>query len=266
MKFIAEIGWNFLGDMQLAKEMVSQASLAGATIAKFQLWDPKSLKEGAWDNDGRRGLYEKSTLDKNKIKILMEECNKKNIDFLMSVFEQDSLTLLSDITTDCVKIPSHECINFNLIDSALDQFEEVIVSIGAIKESDLEEFVKRYQDRKKLKVMHCVSSYPLPAEAVNLDKINYLLNNFQSVGYSSHYQGVVDATAATAIGVTFIEKHFTTDNNLPGRDNKFALLPAQFRLMVDSCLEVKKMLIDQGLGLQECEKDVANNMRGRWSK
>lgn len=266
MKFIAEIGWNFLGDMQLAKEMIKQSSLSGATVAKFQLWDPKNLKQGKWDSDGRRALYEKSKLDINKINELMEECNQNDVIFLMSVFEKNSLDLLSSITTECVKIPSHECNNYELIDSAINQFEEVIVSIGAINESDLREFIKRYKNEKKLNVMHCVSSYPLPADMVNLNKINFLLDNFHAIGYSSHFQGIVDAIAATALGVTFIEKHFTTDNDLPGRDNKFALLPDQFKIMVDGCLDVKKMMINQGLGLQDCEEDVANNMRGRWSK
>ena len=34
-KIIAEIGWNHMGDMELAKEMVTAAMLAGADCAKF---------------------------------------------------------------------------------------------------------------------------------------------------------------------------------------------------------------------------------------
>jgi sialic acid synthase SpsE len=30
-------------------------------------------------------------------------------------------------------------------------------------------------------------------------------------------------------GVNLIEKHFTIDNNLPGRDNKFAILPEELK-------------------------------------
>ena len=43
---VAEIGWNFLGDMDLAKEMVLSAKDAGCKYVKFQLWDPKNLKKG----------------------------------------------------------------------------------------------------------------------------------------------------------------------------------------------------------------------------
>ena len=35
-KVIAEIGWNFMGDMNLAKKMIVSAQKSGADIAKFQ--------------------------------------------------------------------------------------------------------------------------------------------------------------------------------------------------------------------------------------
>ena len=35
-QIIAEIGWNHMGDMVLAKEMISAAAEVGADFAKFQ--------------------------------------------------------------------------------------------------------------------------------------------------------------------------------------------------------------------------------------
>ena len=46
MKIIAEIGWNFMGDMDLASDMVKDASDAKATPVKFQYWNPEKLKSG----------------------------------------------------------------------------------------------------------------------------------------------------------------------------------------------------------------------------
>ena len=45
-KLIAEIGWNHMGDMQLAKEMISAAKESGADCAKFQTWSVSRLKSG----------------------------------------------------------------------------------------------------------------------------------------------------------------------------------------------------------------------------
>ena len=38
---IAEIGWNFLGNLELAKNMIDRASEAGCKYIKFQIWNPK---------------------------------------------------------------------------------------------------------------------------------------------------------------------------------------------------------------------------------
>ena len=70
---VAEIGWNFLGNISLAKKMIKSAKKAGADAVKFQIWDPKFLKKGPWDKDGRRKIYEKSLFKRKKIQ------NFKNI-------------------------------------------------------------------------------------------------------------------------------------------------------------------------------------------
>ena len=58
-KIISEIGWNHMGDIALAEEMVMKAASSGANIVKFQYWDPQFLKPGVWDTDGRREIYNK---------------------------------------------------------------------------------------------------------------------------------------------------------------------------------------------------------------
>ena len=65
---VAEIGWNFLGNIDLAKKMIIAAKKSGADAVKFQIWDPKFLKKGQWDKDGRRQIYEKAFLTKKNMK------------------------------------------------------------------------------------------------------------------------------------------------------------------------------------------------------
>ena len=79
MKFIAEIGWNFIGDMDLAHRMIKAAKNAGADYAKFQVWNPDNLKAGPWDEDGRREIYEKAFLDDGRIKHLRDICMQEDI-------------------------------------------------------------------------------------------------------------------------------------------------------------------------------------------
>ena len=65
-------------------------------------------------------------------------------------------------------------------------------------------------------------------------------------------------------GATVLEKHFTIDNELPGRDNKFALNPVNFKKMTNKINLAYLSLIDHGIDYQNSEKDVVLNYRGRW--
>lgn len=266
MKFIAEIGWNFVGDMKLAENMIFSAKKSGADYAKFQVWNPQYLKDGPWDEDGRREIYEKAYLNEERLNFLLKSCEQNNIGFFVSIFEKKSLQMVNSYISDLIKIPSHECTNFELIDLALSSFEKVFLSIGAIEKPKLDELIKRYSKNSQLEVMHCVSSYPLNSENVNLPKLIYLIEKFGKAGYSSHYTGITDAVVASGLGASIVEKHFTIDHDLPGRDNKFALLPDQFTKLISESKIAKECMQDKGLDIQDCENDVANIMRGRWSK
>ena len=130
---IAEIGWNHMGNMKLAKKMIIEAKKNGADFVKFQTWSVSNLKDGSWDNDGRRRIYIKAELTKKKHEILKEFCVKKKIKFLTSVFNEKDINWLSKLSNYAIKIPSHEVYNIELIKSSLNKFKHVIISTGAAK-------------------------------------------------------------------------------------------------------------------------------------
>ena len=84
MKIIAEIGWNHMGDMSLAKKMIDSDSENGADICKFQTWSEKNLKSGFWDKDGRREIYKKAQLSHDQHLELKEYCAKKKVPIILS--------------------------------------------------------------------------------------------------------------------------------------------------------------------------------------
>tara|TARA_B100000767_G_C19256460_1_gene325414 strand:- start:133 stop:459 length:327 start_codon:yes stop_codon:yes gene_type:complete len=102
---------------------------------------------------------------------------------------------------------------------------------------------------------------------VNLPRLINLKKYFPNctLGLSDHSQSTIVPAIAAAFGVEVIEKHFTTDHNLPGRDNKFALLPEEFSLMVENHKQALLALQDKGFNYQKCESDTVNNYRGRWN-
>ena len=94
-KIIAEIGWNHMGDLDLAKKMIVAASENGSDFVKTQFFSTKNLKPGPWDNDGRRDIYEKAQLTIEKYLELKEFCSKKKETdaFTIEVYEQQTKNL-----------------------------------------------------------------------------------------------------------------------------------------------------------------------------
>ena len=82
IKIIAEIGWNHMGDMNLAEKMIKAASNAGADFAKFQTWSVKYLKPGPWDHDGRLEIYKQAELNEDKHQYLKQVCEANNINLI----------------------------------------------------------------------------------------------------------------------------------------------------------------------------------------
>jgi N,N'-diacetyllegionaminate synthase len=206
-----------------------------------------------------REIYEKAELTEERHELLKEHCDKVGIQFLTSCFCVDDIDMIRKFTRE-VKIPSPEAYDVSLIKAALDKFDKVYLSTGA---SHREEYSHWARD-DKVTLFHCVSSYPANPENVNFSKMRYLQSLTKNVGYSGHLPNIWDAITAVCYGATMIEKHFTTDHNLPGRDNKFALLPDEFKQIKDFIVSHNVMSVDCGLDIQECENDYRKHQKGRW--
>jgi N,N'-diacetyllegionaminate synthase len=263
-KLIAEIGWNHMGDMSLAKRMVEAAVNSGAHVAKFQTWKVERLKNGEWDNDGRRQIYEKAELTHDKHVELIEFCRQLNISFMSSVFSKPDAQMLEDLGVKGVKIPSFECANNDLIEFALDNFETVIVSTGTATKLEIEK-LKNYTSHPDFHVMHCVSSYPCDISRINLPRIAFLKQHFPNVGFSDHTSDSKASQMSLQFSPSYIEKHFTVDHNLPGRDNKFAVLPEEFKSLYEFILLRNQAMTDHGIDFQDSEQSSRDFYRGRFN-
>jgi N,N'-diacetyllegionaminate synthase len=265
MKIIAEIGWNHMGDMSLADEMISAASDSGANVVKFQYWNPKYLKPGEWDQDGRREIYNKACLDEKKIQSLIDASSRYNCDFLISAFGTKGAEKINMLGEKSIKIPSHETTNIKLLEYCAENFNEILFSAGACTEGEARKAIDILEKGSaKYTLMHCVSAYPCGEDRINLKRINWLKTFNTDIGLSDHTLSTVVPALAVTFGVSVIEKHFTIDHDLPGRDNKFALEPKEFSEMVKNIEVAIKSMIDHGIDYQDIESDTVNNYRGRW--
>lgn len=265
-KIIAEIGWNHLGNLKLAEKFIKSAKLNGADFCKFQTWSVNNLKSGPWDLDGRRKIYQKAELSFDDHYELKNLCKKYNIDFLTSIFNLNDIDFLHKLQKKFIKIPSHEIYNIDLIKECLKKFQTVFISAGAAKWNEINKITKLKNFKKSAILMHCVSSYPCNYENLNFPKFDKLKQFNNKVGYSGHHHSIDDAILAISMGAVIVEKHFTINQKLKGRDNKFAITPKMLNQLCTYRDNYKKMMIGRGLDVQKSEMDIYKNYRGRWSK
>ena len=202
---------------------------------------------------------------KKKILNLIALSKKYGCEFLISVFGTKGAQLMFQMGLSDIKIPSHETTNHKLLEYCSNNFSNVYFSAGASTSKEIEAAVEILNSGSAhFNLMHCVSSYPCPNNQINLQRLEWLSSLSKDIGFSDHTKSTIIPALSLVYGVTVIEKHFTTDNTLPGRDNENALEPKEFRLMVDNILEAEDSNISCGIDYQDIESDTVMNYRGRW--
>ena len=150
IKLIAEIGWNHMGDMRLAKKMVLAAKKSGADFVKFQAWSVNNLQPGPWDTDGRREIYEKAELSKENFILLQNYCKKIKVKMTTSIFNIKDFYKIEKCKFDYIKIPSHEVYNSELIRFCENNYKNLLISVGAAKWNEILNLKKIKNFKKKL--------------------------------------------------------------------------------------------------------------------
>ena len=213
-----------MGDMEMAREMISASKDNGADFVKFQTWSVSRLKNGPWDKDGRLEIYKKAELLKDQHFELYEYSNKIGIEFFSTPFSIEDCELLKSVQSKFVKVASFESTNRELLEYCDRNFDILFISTGTKSLNEVKASLK-FLKKSKYYLFHCVSSYPTEPKYCNLPRINSLKKICDKVGFSDHTKGIEVTKISLEYNLDFIEKHFTLNRNLPGRDNKFALLP-----------------------------------------
>ena len=258
-KIIVEASSNHCGDIGLAKKMIKHAAECGADYIKFQSWQAKNLKA----NDPNYERHKKAELSDNDHYILMDECKAHNIEFLTSCFDIERIGFLSKLGLKSIKVPSTEFASFRMINLLKDKFDHIILSTGALTEEELDKTISLIKG-KNFTLLHCMSIYPLPPDMANLARMNRLKIFTPSIGFSDHSLGADLAKAAIAMGAAYIEKHFTIDNALPGKDQAMSALPDVIKeiALYSKYIEKARGKEKYALGAQELK--VRKEYIGKW--
>ena len=287
---IAEAGVNHNGKLNLAKQLIEKAKFAGADAVKFQLYNTNEIAS----HNSQLASYQKKNTSKIRnqfellkkyeisvqfVKYLKTYCKKLNIDFMLSVYDNESLKILKKIQyKNFIKIPSGEINNHFLlrsiefsnnkfiISTGMSDNVEIINSINSISKSEVYSFDKKKNKikilsnkllskiQKKIYLLHCVTDYPADIKYLNLNAIKTIRNNTKlDVGFSDHSIGISAAVGSVYCGAKIIEKHLTLNKKLKGPDHRASLNPKDFKLMVSKIREAEKILGSSKKNIQKCE-------------
>jgi len=257
---IAEAGVNHNGDISLAKKLIDIAADAGADLVKFQTFkssklvtisapkaDYQSLLTGS--SESQYTMLNKLELTESMHHELIAHSHSKGIGFFSTGFDIESIDMLIRLGQERIKIPSGEITNLPLLRHVGKMNKEVILSTGMSDLGEVEKAIDILESsgtqKKKITVLHCTSAYPAPMIDINLLAMKTIQNKLQiAIGYSDHSEGIEISIAAVALGATIIEKHFTTNRNLPGPDHKTSLEPSELKSMISAIRNIESALGD----------------------
>ena len=274
---IAEIGANHNGDMGLAKEMIDAARECGADAVKFQSWSNHSLiakseyEKNQTYNDSKKkhfgSLYEmvsKYALTVEQHHELNAYCIENRIQFCSTPFSMEEADLLESLDVPFYKIASMDIDNLTLIKYVAQKGKPVILSTGMASLKEIAQAVEVVESQgcEQIVILHCVSIYPPKMESVNLRNISMLDQAFPcSVGFSDHSIGTQLPIASTVLGARVLEKHFTTDKDLPGWDHAISADPSELSEIVSGLKDVSKALGKSARIVSSAELDKRRSFR-----
>ena len=270
---IAEAGVNHNGSIAIAKKLIDIASKSGANAVKFQTFKAENVvsknalkadyqNQTTDQHESQFDMLRKLEIDLDAHKELIQYCKTKNIMFLSTPFDHDSIELLNSLGLEIFKIPSGEITNLPYLRHIGKLKKKIILSTGMAKIGEIEDalniLIEAGTKKDNITVLHANTEYPTPMEDVNLNAMVTIGNTFDiAYGYSDHTLGIEVDIAAVAMGASCIEKHFTLDKNMEGPDHKASLEPDDLRAMVKAIRNIELAL---GNGLKQPSKSEIKNI------
>jgi N,N'-diacetyllegionaminate synthase len=270
---IAEAGVNHNGNIGLAKQLINIAAEAGADYVKFQTFKTdkmvtKTASRATYqdantrDKDSQFDMLKKLEISEDMHLELIYHCESKNIKFLSTAFDLESLAFLKSLGLQLAKIPSGEITNLPYLRAMAKLFPEIILSTGMANMDEIKAafrvLIENGTKQENITILHCNTEYPTPMSDVNLKAMLHIKKDLGvEIGYSDHTLGIEVPIAAVALGAKVIEKHFTLDRNLPGPDHKASLEPEELKAMVTSIRNIE--LAISGSGIKEPSTSETKN-------
>ena len=268
---IAEIGINHNGSMDTCKKLIQVAKESGCDAVKFQKRDIFSTYTKEFLSQKRDSPWGDTQLDQKKglefeyedYKKIDEFCNTLEIDWFASAWDIKSQLFLRQFDLKHNKIASAMLVHKELLNMVATEKKHTFISTGMSTYENIEDAINIFKKHNcPFELMHTVSTYPMKDEFANLRMIETLRNKYCcNIGYSGHEVGLAVSYAASALGITSLERHITLDRTMYGSDQSASIEPNGLNNLVRT---VRKIELAMGDGVKttlEEEQKVSKKLR-----
>jgi N-acetylneuraminate synthase len=248
---IAEIGINHEGSLQTAFEMVDAAHRAGAEIIKHQthIVEDEMSKEAKKVIPGNTDIpiYDvmaRCALSEEDERKLKEYVESKGMIFISTPFSRAAANRLESMEVAAYKIGSGEMNNYPLLEHVASFGKPMIVSTGMNNIESVKKAVEVLEGKGvQYALLHTTNLYPTPPELVRLGAMQELQREFPNtvIGLSDHTLNNNACLAATALGASILERHFTDRKDRPGPDIICSMTPNELKELIKGTQEIFKM-------------------------
>jgi N-acetylneuraminate synthase len=219
-------------------------------------------RESPWGTTNRQqkeglefGIEEYQKIDKY--------CKKKNITWFASAWDIESQKFLRQFDLKYNKIASAMIPDQKFLKVVASEGKYTFISTGMSSVEMIDDAVHIFKDANcPFELMHCISTYPMNDTDANLNCIKTLQDRYHcKVGYSGHEVGLAVSYAASALGISSLERHITLDRAMYGSDQAASVEPAGLRTLVGGIRKIERAMGDGVLGITEKEIPVAEKLR-----
>lgn len=280
---IAEIGINHNGSIEIAKQLIDLAVVAGCDAVKFQKRNPEKcvpehqkgeMRDTPWGKITYLDYKKKIEFEKPEYDEINRYCENK-IQWSASPWDLDSLHFLKSYDVPWIKIPSAHLTNEELVKESVEYCyrhnKKLIVSTGMTTQDELDlcfGLITNYTSDNifldnNLILMHCNSTYPAHVEELNLSYIAKLKAMYGCrVGYSGHEFRLGTTVAAVYLGAEYIERHITLNRTMWGTDHLSSVEPQGLIKLVSGIRELEAAYGDGTKHVYHSELSARKKLRG----
>ncbi len=271
--FIAEIGINHNGDIDIAKRLIDASFAIGWDCVKFQKRTPdiavpedqkNVMRSTPWGEMTYLEYKKRIEFEKNEYDYIDKYCKEKPIVWTASPWDVPSLGFLLGYEVPFIKLASATNGNEELIKRACRSGKPIIMSTGMCEQQELDKAVSVLEEfsNGNYALLHTNSVYPAPTNELNLRYIQTLKSRYGCVvGYSGHEQNLEPTVAAVCLGADIVERHVTLSHDMWGTDQKASLEINAMYMLYHRCIDVDEMLGDGVKTLKEDELKVRHKLR-----